>query len=169
MNQIKSIQRINQKELDVGILSEEQSWHHEYKDQAYIYIGGLPRDLTEADILTVFSQFGIPVDIFLVRDHQSGESKGFAYLKYEDQRSTILAVDNLNGTKLNGNTIHVDHTFFEPREEAEEYREAMRKELSKDFLDDSLTKTKSNKLLPIQSKKIKDPELEDPMANYKPH
>jgi RNA recognition motif-containing protein len=39
-------------------------------------------------------------DIHLVRDKGSGKSKGFAFLKYEDQRSTVLAVDNFNGIKV---------------------------------------------------------------------
>lgn len=40
------------------------------------------------------------VSINLVRDKKTGKSKGFAFLCYEDQRSTILAVDNLNGIKV---------------------------------------------------------------------
>ena len=35
--------------------------------------------------------------------------QGFGFLCYEDQRSTILAVDNLNGFKLLGRLIRVDH------------------------------------------------------------
>jgi RNA-binding motif X-linked protein 2 len=34
---------------------------------------------------------------------------GFAFLKYEDQRSTILAVDNFNGIKLLDRTLRCDH------------------------------------------------------------
>ena len=33
----------------------------------------------------------------------------FAFIKYEDQRSTDLAVDNFNGVKVLGRTIRVDH------------------------------------------------------------
>lgn len=39
-------------------------------------------------------------DINLVRDEDTGKSKGFAFLKYEDSRSCILAVDNLTGSKV---------------------------------------------------------------------
>lgn len=134
MNQIKSIQRINESELEQGILEPEKSWHHRYVDQAYIYIGGLNKELTEGDILTIFSQYGIPVDIFLVRDRQTGDSRGFAYLKYEDQRSTILAVDNLNGSKIGGRIIQVDHVVFEPRHDTKEYRDAVKVELDNDIV-----------------------------------
>ncbi|CAI7246888.1 CGH_1_collapsed_G0027730.mRNA.1.CDS.1 [Saccharomyces cerevisiae] len=97
---MNKIQQINDKELQSGILSPHQSWHNEYKDNAYIYIGILNRELTEGDILTVFSEYGVPVDVILSRDENTGESQGFAYLKYEDQRSTILAVDNLNDLNM---------------------------------------------------------------------
>jgi len=39
-------------------------------------------------------------DVHLVRDDDTGQSKGFAFLKYEDARSCVLAVDNLIGTKV---------------------------------------------------------------------
>jgi len=45
-------------------------------------------------------RYGEIVNINLVRDKDTGKSKGFAFICYEDQRSTILAVDNLNGAKV---------------------------------------------------------------------
>lgn len=80
-----------------------------YKDSAYIYIGGLHEGLTEGDVVIVFSQFGEIVDCHLVRDRTSGKSKGFAFICYDDQRSTVLAVDNMNGYELLKRTIRVDH------------------------------------------------------------
>lgn len=40
------------------------------------------------------------MNINLVRDKKTGKSKGFCFICYEDQRSTVLAVDNLNGIKV---------------------------------------------------------------------
>ena len=45
-------------------------------------------------------RYGEIVNINLVRDKATGKSKGFAFLCYEDQRSTVLAVDNLNSIKV---------------------------------------------------------------------
>lgn len=39
---------------------------------AYIFAGGLPYELTEGDILAVFSQYGEIVDVNLVRDKKTG-------------------------------------------------------------------------------------------------
>lgn len=54
-------------------------------------------------------RYGEIVNINLIRDKDSGKSKGFCFLCYEDQRSTVLAVDNFNGIKILNRTIRVDH------------------------------------------------------------
>lgn len=86
-----------------------KSWHHQFKHSAYIYVGGLHPGFTEGDVVIVFSQFGEIVDCNLIRDAQTGKPKGFAYICYEDQRSTVLAVDNMNGAQILKRTLRVDH------------------------------------------------------------
>ncbi|BGP26793.1 RNA binding motif protein X-linked 2 [Rhodotorula toruloides] len=108
MNQIQAIRRINEQELQSGSTA---SWHDQYKDSAYINVGGLPFNLTEGDVITIFSQYGEVVDINMPRDPQTGKPRGFAWLMYADQRSTVLAVDNLNGAQVLGRTFRVDHVL----------------------------------------------------------
>jgi RNA-binding motif X-linked protein 2 len=136
MNSIRQIQELNKRELENGVYvpyllthtlprlttcsSPDASWHADYRDTAYIYIGGLPFELSEGDIITIFSQFGEPVYINLIRDKETGKSKGFAFLKYEDQRSTDLAVDNLGGSVIMGRTLKVDHTRYKKKDDVED-------------------------------------------------
>ncbi|XP_056677665.1 RNA-binding motif protein, X-linked 2-like [Monodelphis domestica] len=108
LTKVKLINELNEREVELGV-AEKVSWHAEYKDSAWVFVGGLPYELTEGDIICVFSQYGEIVNINLVRDKKTGKSKGFCFLCYEDQRSTILAVDNFNGIKIRGRTIRVDH------------------------------------------------------------
>nr|XP_042125123.1 RNA-binding motif protein, X-linked 2 isoform X2 [Peromyscus maniculatus bairdii] len=108
LTKVKLINELNEREVQLGV-AEKVSWHSEYKDSAWIFLGGLPYELTEGDIICVFSQYGEIVNINLVRDKKTGKSKGFCFLCYEDQRSTVLAVDNFNGIKIKGRTIRVDH------------------------------------------------------------
>jgi RNA-binding motif protein, X-linked 2 len=86
------------------------SRHADFKDSAYIFVGGIPYELTEGDILCVFSQYGEILDLNMPRDDETGKPKGFCFLKYDDQRSTVLAVDNFNGSMLLGRTLRVDHS-----------------------------------------------------------
>jgi len=55
LTQIKQQQQMNQRELEMG-LSGGASWHDQYKDSAYVYVGGFPYDLTEGDLIAVMSQ-----------------------------------------------------------------------------------------------------------------
>ncbi|TKR81714.1 hypothetical protein L596_015544 [Steinernema carpocapsae] len=105
---IKNLNKMNERELALGI-NNKNSWHQKYIDSAWIFVGGLPYALNEGDVISVFSQYGEIVNINLVRDSKTGKSKGFAFLCYDDQRSTVLAVDNLNGISLVGRMIKVDH------------------------------------------------------------
>ena len=43
---MKNLQKINDRELEMGIAGTKSSWHWEYKDSAWVYVGGLPYDLT---------------------------------------------------------------------------------------------------------------------------
>ncbi|KAI0375935.1 hypothetical protein BV20DRAFT_26165 [Pilatotrama ljubarskyi] len=119
MNVVREINKINERELDLGT---KGSWHDDYKDSAYIFVGGLHRDLTEGDVITIFSQYGEIMDVNMPRDKETGKPKGYAFVMYEDQRSTILAVDNLNGAKVLDRTIRVDHVkkYRQPKEKGED-------------------------------------------------
>ncbi|CAK7273153.1 RNA-binding protein Cwf29 [Sporothrix epigloea] len=123
MNKIRQIQELNKKELEQGI-SPNASWHTDYRDTAFVYFGGFPYELSEGDVITVFSQYGEPVFLKLARDQETGKSKGFGWLKYEDQRSCDLAVDNLGGSTIGGRIISVDHARYKARddEDAEEFK-----------------------------------------------
>ena len=58
MNVIAEIQRINAAELENGTVGTSASWHAKYAESAWVYVGNLPLQLTEGDIICVFSQFG---------------------------------------------------------------------------------------------------------------
>ncbi|CAJ0610098.1 unnamed protein product [Cylicocyclus nassatus] len=110
LTNIRNQNKLNERELKLGIAGDlGKSWHQRYKDSAWVYIGGLPYDLTEGDIITVFSQYGEVININLLRHADTGKSRGFCFLCYQDQRSTVLAVDNLNGITLLKRQIRVDH------------------------------------------------------------
>jgi RNA recognition motif-containing protein len=78
-------------------------------------VRGLPRSMTENDVLQLFGQHGRVFDLRLARDIFSGECKGFAELKMEGHaaRNAIAA---LNGTTQGGEMIRVAlHKDLAPR------------------------------------------------------
>lgn len=107
------INDLNQLEL-ANKVPPEASWHNDYKDTSYVYVGGFPKEMTEGDLVILFSQYGNPTHVVITRDKTSGKSKGYGFVKYEDQRSSVLAIDNFNGIKILGNSLKVDHARYKP-------------------------------------------------------
>uniref|UniRef100_A0A2S2NRR7 RNA-binding motif protein, X-linked 2 n=1 Tax=Schizaphis graminum TaxID=13262 RepID=A0A2S2NRR7_SCHGA len=103
---MRNVKKLSEQELQ---RLPKSSWHDEYKSSAWIFVGGLPYDLSEGDIMSIFSQYGEITNLNLVRDKDTGKQKGFCFVCYEDQRSTVLAVDNFNGTRVLGRILRVDH------------------------------------------------------------
>lgn len=109
MKKVEAIRKSNETELQLGITGTPASWHEKYNKCHAIYVGGVPTEFTEGDLLTMFEQYGIVVHVNLVRDADTGKSRGFAFLKYHNPRSAVLAVDNFTGVQLAGRTLRVDH------------------------------------------------------------
>lgn len=81
----RNITKLNERELELGV-PESSSWHQMYKNSSWIFVGNLDYELTEGDVICVFSQFGEVNNIHLVRDKTTGKSKGFGFVCYDDQR-----------------------------------------------------------------------------------
>lgn len=165
MNSIHKINAINQKELENDV-SDAASWHADYADTPYIYIGNLHESLLEKDIVTIFSQWGNPTHINLIKDRESGKSRGFCYLKYEEQRSCVLAVDNFNGSLIYEKPLRVDHTYYKLRDGQSEddfrveYPEAKQ-------IEQPQREKKAPKLLPMPEAAFDDNDFADPLAGMK--
>ncbi|KAG9642910.1 RNA-binding domain-containing protein, partial [Aureobasidium melanogenum] len=170
MNQIKQVQRLNERELE-KVVPSNASWHTDYRDTAYIYVGGLNLDLSEGDIITIFSQYGEPVWIRLMRDKETGKSRGFCWLKYEDQRSCDLAVDNLGGATVMGKMLAVDHTRYKKRddEDEDEGYVGQDKQIAGADAEDSEPEEERRPLIKEEielAKLMRDMEDDDPMKAY---
>jgi RNA-binding motif X-linked protein 2 len=158
------IEKLNGAQLTA---KDSESWHNDYKDSAYIYIGGLPFTLTEGDIVCIFSQYGEPLDVNLIRDKQTGKSKGFAFLRYADQRSTILAVDNLTGATVLGRALRVDHcsNYKQPKQDGDGQDYEQDPRLALNVAPSTSEQTPVNPVKP-DSQFVEGLDPEDPMFAY---
>lgn len=73
-----------------------------------IYVGSIPYDQTEEQILDIFKTVGPVANIRLVFDKESGKSKGFAFVEYVDPGSAASAVRNLNNYQIGSRNLKVD-------------------------------------------------------------
>lgn len=61
-----------------------------------LFIGNLPYDVTEAEVLQLFNNFGEVVNTNLVIDHFSGRPKGFAFVEMATRSEGHRAMETLN-------------------------------------------------------------------------
>lgn len=65
-----------------------------------LHIGGLSRDITEADVKELFSRVCPVQSVTLIRDIESGKSRGFAIVKILSEANGEEAIRQLNGSTL---------------------------------------------------------------------
>jgi RNA recognition motif-containing protein len=73
-----------------------------------LYVGGLPYQTNEQDLLDLFGQVGNVVEATVITDRDTGRSKGFGFVEMGDDQSGHTAVERLNGTLLGNRTITVN-------------------------------------------------------------
>ncbi|KAK6129129.1 hypothetical protein DH2020_037107 [Rehmannia glutinosa] len=71
-----------------------------------VFVGGLPRSISEEKIHKVFSACGEIVEIRLIKD-KNGSLKGFCFVRFATKESAARAVREKSGTVLDGKKIGV--------------------------------------------------------------
>jgi cold-inducible RNA-binding protein len=80
-----------------------------------IYVGNLSYDTTEDDLRTLFAQAGTVASVALIKDRDTGQSKGFAFVEMSNQSEAEKAIQTFNGYTLSNRPLKVN--MARPREE----------------------------------------------------
>ena len=73
-----------------------------------LYVGGLPYQTTEHDLIDLFEQVGQVTEASVITDRDTGRSKGFGFVEMSDENAARTAIERLNGTLLGDRTITVN-------------------------------------------------------------
>ena len=73
-----------------------------------IYVGNLPFDVTEDDVVSVFDQFGDVASVNLVTDRVSGEPKGFGFVEMPNKDEAGDAITALDESPFKGRNLKVN-------------------------------------------------------------
>ena len=73
-----------------------------------LYVGGLAYSVTDQELETVFSEIGKVVSAVVIKDRDSGQSKGFGFVEMEDLKDGQEAIKTLNGKEISGRSIMVN-------------------------------------------------------------
>jgi RNA recognition motif-containing protein len=72
-----------------------------------VFVGGLPFATTDDELREAFAAHGAVASANVVRDRESGRSKGFGFVEFENDDEGKAAEKALNGSDFGGRTMSV--------------------------------------------------------------
>lgn len=73
-----------------------------------IFVGNLDFDATEETIRSLFEPHGAVERVSLMKDRDTGRSRGFAFVEMTDAGEADRAITALNGTMLGGRALNIN-------------------------------------------------------------
>jgi cold-inducible RNA-binding protein len=80
-----------------------------------IYVGNLSYETKEDDLRTLFAQAGTVASVALIKDRDTGQSKGFAFIEMSNQAEAEKAIQMFNSYTLGNRPLKVN--LARPKEE----------------------------------------------------
>ncbi len=80
-----------------------------------IYVGNLSYQATEQELRDTFEPHGEVEETYIVRDRDTGRSRGFAFVEMPTDDEAKAAIEDLNGKEVGGRTLTVNEA--RPRQE----------------------------------------------------
>ena len=72
-----------------------------------IYIGNLSYNVKESDLIQVLEEYGTVNSVKLIKDRETGRSKGFAFAEMPDDMQAANTIKELNGAQYDNRTMVV--------------------------------------------------------------
>ncbi|KAL5572194.1 hypothetical protein UlMin_021791 [Ulmus minor] len=70
-----------------------------------VFIGGLPREVTEEDLRDLCDAIGDILEIRLMKDRETGENKGYAFVAFKTKDVAQKAIEELHSKEFKGKTL----------------------------------------------------------------
>jgi RNA recognition motif-containing protein len=79
-----------------------------------IYVGNLPYNVTEQDLVDLFSAYGNVTKATIVMDRETRRSKGFGFVTMENDAEANAAINALNGKDIKGRVARINPAQDKP-------------------------------------------------------
>ncbi len=73
-----------------------------------IYVGNLPFRMSDQDLTELFAEYGEVVSARIIKDRETGRSKGFGFVEMDDDNLANEAISSLDGAAVQGRNIRVN-------------------------------------------------------------
>ncbi|GMP47986.1 hypothetical protein CsSME_00015500 [Camellia sinensis var. sinensis] len=72
-----------------------------------VFVGGLAGTTDDHDLVQAFSEYGVIVESRIIKNRETGKSKGFGFVKFKDEQAMRDAIEGMHGQHLAGRNITV--------------------------------------------------------------
>jgi RNA recognition motif-containing protein len=73
-----------------------------------LYVGGLAYAVTDKDLEEMFAAHGKVTSAAVIKDRDSGQSKGFGFVEMSEDEEGRTAIKELNGKDVSGRSLTVN-------------------------------------------------------------
>lgn len=92
-----------------------KNYRKAYTMATKLFVGKLSYNTTDDSLLAAFTQFGKVLSAQVIKDRDSGQSKGFGFVEMDDDAAAQAAIKALDGKELDGRMVVVN--VARPRED----------------------------------------------------
>ena len=79
-----------------------------------IYVGNLAFSVTESELQSAFEEYGSVEKVSIIKDRETGRSRGFAFVEMNDDVEAKKAIEELNLASINDRKITVNEARPKP-------------------------------------------------------
>ena len=80
-----------------------------------LFIGGISWNLEWQELKDIFKEYWEVVYVKIIKDRDTGKSKGFGFIEFENLEDAVKAKEAMNGAEVDWRVINVD--FAQERKE----------------------------------------------------
>lgn len=80
-----------------------------------VFVGGLSWDTGDQALAAAFSSIGTVTEAKVILDRDTGRSRGFGFVTFDNADAAQAAIEQMDGAFLDGRTIRVDRANDKPR------------------------------------------------------
>jgi len=80
-----------------------------------LFVGGLSWDTTDQSLRAAFERFGPVSEAKVITDRDSGRSRGFGFVTFDEAEHADAAIAELNGAEIDGRPVRVDEAQAKQR------------------------------------------------------
>lgn len=86
-----------------------------------IYVANLNYRVQDHELQELFEEYGQVSSAKIIKDHESGRSRGFAFVEMPDDEAGMQAINELDGAEVQGRNLKVSKARPRPQMQDRRY------------------------------------------------